>query len=58
MILILRPQEYLCAGRLDGGPEELLLTARGWNDRLAGDDRGGASPSRQADPDDRRLVLP
>ena len=23
-----RPQEYLCAGRLDGGPEELLLTAR------------------------------
>jgi quercetin 2,3-dioxygenase len=23
-----RPQEYLCAGRADGGPEELLLTAR------------------------------
>ena len=23
-----RPQEYLCAGRLEGGPEELLLTAR------------------------------
>jgi quercetin 2,3-dioxygenase len=23
-----RPQEYLCAGRLDGAPEELLLTAR------------------------------
>ena len=23
-----RPQEYLCAGRLDGGPEEMLLTAR------------------------------
>ena len=23
-----RPQEYLCASRLDGGPEELLLTAR------------------------------
>lgn len=23
-----RPQEYLCAGRGDGGPEELLLTAR------------------------------
>jgi quercetin 2,3-dioxygenase len=23
-----QPQEYLCAGRLDGGPEELLLTAR------------------------------
>jgi redox-sensitive bicupin YhaK (pirin superfamily) len=26
--LDLRPQEYLCAGRLEGGPEELLLTAR------------------------------
>jgi quercetin 2,3-dioxygenase len=26
--LDLRPQEYLCAGRVDGGPEELLLTAR------------------------------
>jgi redox-sensitive bicupin YhaK (pirin superfamily) len=26
--LDLRPQEYLCAGRLGGGPEELLLTAR------------------------------
>ncbi len=26
--LDLKPQEYLCAGRLDGGPEELLLTAR------------------------------
>jgi redox-sensitive bicupin YhaK (pirin superfamily) len=26
--LDLRPQEYLSAGRLDGGPEELLLTAR------------------------------
>jgi quercetin 2,3-dioxygenase len=23
-----RPQEYVCAGRLDSGPEELLLTAR------------------------------
>jgi quercetin 2,3-dioxygenase len=23
-----RPQEYVCAGRLEGGPEELLLTAR------------------------------
>jgi quercetin 2,3-dioxygenase len=23
-----RPQEYLCAGRVEGGPEELLLTAR------------------------------
>jgi quercetin 2,3-dioxygenase len=23
-----RPQEYLCAGRTNGGPEELLLTAR------------------------------
>jgi quercetin 2,3-dioxygenase len=23
-----RPQEYVCVGRLDGGPEELLLTAR------------------------------
>ena len=26
--LDLRPQEYRCAGRLDRGPEELLLTAR------------------------------
>jgi quercetin 2,3-dioxygenase len=26
--LDLRPQEYLCAGRVGGGPEELLLTAR------------------------------
>jgi redox-sensitive bicupin YhaK (pirin superfamily) len=26
--LDLKPQEYLCAGRLDGGPEELLMTAR------------------------------
>ena len=26
--LDLQPQEYLCAGRLGGGPEELLLTAR------------------------------
>jgi quercetin 2,3-dioxygenase len=26
--LDLRPQEYLCASRLDSGPEELLLTAR------------------------------
>ena len=26
--LDLRPQEYVSAGRLDGGPEELLLTAR------------------------------
>src|SRR5215218_1074298 len=26
--LDMRPQEYLCASRLDSGPEELLLTAR------------------------------
>ena len=49
-----RPQEYLCAGRLDGAPEELLLTAR----RVyLGRTTEVARAAGQTDPDDRRVVF-
>ena len=54
--LDLRPQEYLCAGRVGGGPEELLLTAR--RVYLGKTTEVAPRAPRQTHSHDRGVVLP